>query len=348
MDMKQQRFGIEIELTGITRKAAAEIAAEHFGTAANFDGTYYNTYSALDDQGRKWNFMSDSSISAQKKSGGQVISASDEYKTEMVSPICRWEDIETVQELVRKLRKAGAIANESCGIHVHVDASPFNANTLRNITNIMASKEDLIYKALQVTVARQHRWCKPVDARFLEELNRKKPKTLNEVSRIWYNGGDRSNIHYDDSRYHCLNLHSVFQKGTVEFRLFNSTTHAGKIKAYIQFCLAISAQALNQRCASRQKTLTTNEKYTFRTWLLRLGLIGDEFKTARTHLLEHLDGCIAWRDPAQAEKQKERMRQKKEKELVQARQVSAPEGTTENEQEQAGDQEESPAFVMRM
>jgi hypothetical protein len=266
----------------------------------------------------------------------------------MVSPICRWDDIEKVQELIRKLREAGAIANDSCGIHVHVDASPFDANTLRNITNIMASKEDLIYKALQVTVARQHRWCKPVDARFLEELNRRKPKTLNEVSRIWYNGGDRSSVHYDDSRYHCLNLHSVFQKGTVEFRLFNSTTHAGKIKAYIQFCLAISAQALNQRCASRQKTQTTNEKYTFRTWLLRLGLIGDEFKTARIHLLEHLDGCIAWRDPAQAEKQKERMRQKKEKELEQARQETAPDATTENEQEQAGDQNESPAFVMRM
>ena len=348
MDMKQQRFGIEIEMTGVTRKAAAEIAAEHFGTAANFDGTYYNTYSALDSQGRKWKFMSDSSISAQRKSGGQVVAASDEYKTEMVSPICRWEDIETVQELVRKLRKAGAIANDSCGIHVHVDASPFNANTLRNITNIMASKEDLIYKALQVTVARQHRWCKPVDARFLEELNRKKPKTLNEVSRIWYNGGDRSNIHYDESRYHCLNLHSVFQKGTVEFRLFNSTTHAGKIKAYIQFCLAISAQALNQRCANRQKTRTTNEKYTFRTWLLRLGLIGDEFKTARIHLLEHLDGCIAWRDPAQAEQQKEWMRQKKEKELERSRQQPVTAETAENTQERAGDQEDSPAFVMRM
>lgn len=348
MDMKQQRFGIEIEMTGVTRKTAAEIAAEHFGTAVHFDGTYYNTYSALDSQGRKWKFMSDSSISAQRKSGGQVAAASDEYKTEMVSPICRWEDIETVQELVRKLRKAGAIANDSCGIHVHVDASPFNANALRNITNIMASKEDLIYKALQVTVARQHRWCKPVDARFLEELNRKKPKTLNEVSRIWYNGGDRSNIHYDESRYHCLNLHSVFQKGTVEFRLFNSTTHAGKIKAYIQFCLAVSAQALNQRCASRQKTQTTNEKYTFRTWLLRLGLIGDEFKTARIHLLEHLDGCIAWRDPAQAEQQKERMRQKKEKELERVRQQPAPAEAAGNTQERAGDQEDSPAFVMRM
>lgn len=348
MDMKEQRFGIEIEMTGITRQAAADIAAAYFGTASHYDGTYYNTYSALDNQGRKWNFMSDASITAQKKSGRRTVDATDDYKTEMVSPICRWEDIEKVQELIRKLREAGAIANDSCGIHVHVDASPFNANTLRNITNIMASKEDLIYKALEVTVARQHRWCKPVESRFLEELNQRKPKTLDQVSRIWYNGDSRSHNHYDDSRYHCLNLHSVFQKGTVEFRLFNSTTHAGKIKAYIQLCLAISAQALNQRCASRQKTQTTNEKYTFRTWLLRLGLIGDEFKTARTHLLEHLDGCIAWRDPAQAEKQKERMRQKKEKGLEQAQQQEAAPQETIESAEQAGDQEESPAFVMRM
>lgn len=96
----------------------------------------------------------------------------------MVSQICRWEDIETVQELIRKLRDAGAIANSSCGIHVHVDASPFDANTLRNITNIMAAKEDMIYKAPQVTVARQHRWYEAVDNRFLEELNRRRPKSL--------------------------------------------------------------------------------------------------------------------------------------------------------------------------
>jgi hypothetical protein len=182
----------------------------------------------------------------------------------------------------------------------------------------------------------------------------KKPKTLDEVSRIWYGGEDRSYRHYDNSRYHCLNLHSVFQKGTIEFRLFNSTTHAGKIKAYIQFCLAISAQALNQKCASRQKTHSTNEKYTFRTWLLRLGLIGDEFKTARMHLLEHLDGCIAWKDPAQAEQQKLRLKQKKEKELEQAVAPPQEESTAsnqniqENEQQEQAGEDESPAFVMRM
>lgn len=345
MDLKDQKFGIEIELTGITRKQAAEVAAEHFGTSRYYVGTYYDTYAAKDSQGREWKFMSDGSIEAQRKEGKVKLDASDEYKTEMVSPICKYEDIVTLQELIRKLRGAGAFANPSCGIHVHIDATPFDARTLRNITNIMAAKEDLIYKSLQVSVDRQHQWCKPAEQRFLDDLNNRKPKSMEEVERIWYNGASRRDKHYDKSRYHCLNLHSVFQKGTVEFRLFNGTVHAGKIKAYIQLCLAIGAQALNQNCASRRKTVTENEKYTFRTWLLRLGLIGDEFKTARKHLLENLDGCIAWKDPAQAQAQKERMRQKKEKEMSEAaeRQAATEEHT---EEEEAG--EESPAFHMSM
>lgn len=347
MDMKAQRFGIEIEMTGITRENAAKVAAEYFGTSSRYLGAGYDTYAALDTQGRQWKFMSDASITPQRKNGRRTEMASDSYKTEMVSPICTWEDIEKVQELVRKLKTAGAITNKSCGIHVHIDASPFDANSLRNITNIMAAKEDLIYKALEVSVARQHRWCRPVEQRFLDELNRQKPRSLDQVKRIWYDGGDRSRHHYDDSRYHCLNLHSVFQKGTVEFRLFNGTLHAGKIKAYIQLSLAIGAQALNQRSASRTKTQTTNEKYTFRTWLLRLGLIGDEFKTAREHLLKPLPGCIAWRDPAQAEQQKERMRQKKEKEREQARQEAAVTEALVPEPEEA-EAVEAPAFVMRM
>ncbi|MBS3974562.1 MAG: amidoligase family protein [Actinobacteria bacterium] len=350
MDMKEQRFGIEIEMTGLSRQHAAQVLSEYFGRPANFDGGYYGEYSVLDSQSRRWKVMSDGSIKTEKKEGRQIVSADNTYSVELVSPICRYEDIETIQEIVRKLRQAGMIANKSCGIHIHLDASPHNANTLRNITNIMASKEDLIYKAMQVEVARERQYCKKVEQGFLDEINRKKPKTLNEVSRIWYNGGDGHREHYHNSRYHCLNLHSVFQKGTIEFRLFNSTTHAGKIKAYIQLCLAISAQALNQRCASRQKTRSTNEKYTFRTWLLRLGLIGDEFKTARLHLLEHLDGCIAWKDPAQALQQKERLRQKKEKELAEAAQAAIPrqEETIENEQEQAGAQDECPGLSMSM
>lgn len=350
IDLKQQQFGIEIEMTGITRSKAADVAAAYFGTTAYYGGTFYDTYIALDQQGRQWKFMSDASITPERKEGKNRIGASAAYKTEMVSPICHYEDIERIQELVRKLRDEGAIANKSCGIHVHIDASPFDARTLRNITNIMAAKEDLIYKALQVSVARQDRWCKPVEERFLNELNDKKPKTLAEVSQIWYNGPSRQREHYDDSRYHCLNLHSVFQKGTVEFRLFNGTTHAGKIKAYIQLCLAIGAQALNQTSASRRKTQTTNEKYTFRTWLLRLGLNGEEFKTARTHLLKNLDGCIAWKDPAQALKQKERLRLKREKERQAEAELteSAAEDQEHEEQIYTEAEAETSAFSMTL
>ena len=176
MDLREQRFGIEIEMTGITRSAAAEVVAEYFGTSTRYLGTYYDTYAALDPEGRQWKFMSDSSIEAQKKNGGRKERADPEYKTEMVSPICRYGDIVSIQEIIRKLKEHGALVNQSCGIHVHIDASPFDARTLRNITNIMAAKEDLIYKALDVSVARQHRWCQPVEQRFLDELNRKNRK----------------------------------------------------------------------------------------------------------------------------------------------------------------------------
>ena len=67
MDLREQRFGIEIEMTGITREKAAEVTAEYFGTQTHYLGTYYDTYAAIDPLGRQWKFMSDSSITAQRK-----------------------------------------------------------------------------------------------------------------------------------------------------------------------------------------------------------------------------------------------------------------------------------------
>lgn len=84
-------------------------------------------------------------------------------------------------------------------------------------------------------------------------------------------------------------------------------------------------------------------------WLLRLGMIGDEFKTARGHLLDHLEGCIAWKDPAQAQRQKERLRAKREAERAQA-QAEQPEPAEEAAAEQSIEAEDgiSPAFTMSM
>jgi len=308
--LKDQNFGIEIEMTGITRNAASKVLAGYFRTDATHVGGYYDTYTVRDGEDRQWKIMSDSSISCESRSSN---SASALYSVEMVSPICKYEDIEKIQEIVRKFREAGAKVNSSCGVHVHIDASKHTPQTLRNMVNIIASKEDLLYKTLQIKVDRQN-YCQKTDTRFLDDVNRRRPTTMNELNRVWYNGRDGSGDHYNRSRYRGLNLHSVFNKGTVEFRLFNSTLHAGEVKSYIQLCLAMSHQGLTQKSASRTKTQSSNEKYTFRTWLLRLGLIGKEFETARLHLLKNLEGNIAWRDPAQAEAQRQRQAAKRQAE----------------------------------
>ena len=264
MDLREQKFGIEIEMTGITRGDAADVIAGYFHSNAEYDGGNYKGYHVKDSENRAWKLVSDGSITCQKIIENRKVMANRDYSVELVSPICTYKDIEAVQEIVRKLREKGAFVNSSCGIHLHINAEPFEASKLRNLVNIVAAKEDMIYKALQVTPSRENSYCKKIDKDFLERLNKEKPKTREELRNIWYKGVDGSNSHYHSSRYRCLNLHSVFQKGTIEFRAFNANLHAGKIKAYIQFCMAITAQAYNQKSASPAKTVSSNEKYTFR------------------------------------------------------------------------------------
>lgn len=294
--MKNLNFGVEIEFTGCTRTRAAQILAEHFG-AHRFEniGGAYDTREVWERQGRTWKIVSDSSIRAERKDNGITVQAGDDRRCELVTPILQYADIESLQELVRKLRKEGhAFTNKTCGIHIHVGAERFTATHLKNLASIFYSREDLIYKAIECDNAhRDTGYCKKTDPSFIQRL--KNTNTIQDLKVAWYGDSRDHGHHYDDSRYHGLNLHAFWTKGTVEFRCFNSELHAGKIKAYIQLCLAIAHQALTQTRAAAKKTTVENEKYAFRCWLLRLGMIGDEFETARHHLLAHLKGDSAWK-----------------------------------------------------
>lgn len=295
--MKNTKFGIEIEFTGITRQKAATVVANF--TDGRIERTYdaYDTYKVILPDGRIYKFVSDSSIHPQKKVNGVIVSAEKEYRVELVSPILTYEnDIETLQEIIRKLRKAGAFVTDTCGIHIHLDGSNHTVRSIRNFVNIIASKNDLLYKALQIKQSRIN-YCKALDERLVRKFNARKPRTMAEVADIWYEGYyDNRNAHYHNSRYHFLNLHSFFQgHHTVELRGFNSVLHAGKIRAYIVLALALNHQALTQTKASTKKPQVENEKFAMRTYLNRIGLIGDEFKNCREHLTAHLDGSAAWR-----------------------------------------------------
>ena len=299
--MKEQTIGVEVEMNHITREKAAKIAADFFGTG-RYENTAgrngYCTWSAWDSQGREWKFQKDVSIAG-----------CDAEKCELVTPILKYEDIETLQELIRRLRKAGAISHAGigAGVHIHIGANGHTPQSLRTLANLMASHERLIADALKIDQGRMNRYCRTVNPNFIEQINKKKPTTMAQLADIWYtsNGANYGRTqHYNDSRYHMLNLHATFTKGTVEFRLFQfdkptaekkNGLHAGQLKSYIQLCLALSQMAKDLRTASPKPQQTENPKFAMRTWLMRLGFMGEEFATARDFLTRNLEGDVAFR-----------------------------------------------------
>ena len=295
--MKNRNFGIEIEMTGITKEKAANAIAAAIGGPVLRTG-FGGKYKVVTTDGREWKIVNDGSIRAERKANGQTIYETSDYSVEVVSPILTYaNDIEALQTIVRALRKAGDHTNDSCGIHVHVDGEGHTVATLKNWINLMASKGELLYKALKVELRRTS-YCKLVDCRLVEAVQAKRPKTLKALEDIWYAryGYEGRSEHYHESRYHILNLHSFFHGvGTVEIRGFNSTLHAGEIRSYVALTLAMDEQARTQKAMSSRKPQTDNEKFAMRTWLNRIGLIGDEYKACREHLTKSLDGCAAWR-----------------------------------------------------
>ena len=233
--MKQQTFGVEVEMNSITRKAAAKLAAEFFGTNHYEDTAWrdgYKTWTAWDSQGREWKFSHDCSIAGPEAE-----------RCEMVTPILVYADIEMFQELIRALRKAGAKSSPSrgCGVHIHVglkglDGRDHDARSLRNLVNIMAAHEEQIGRAIRIDEGRTGHYCKVVDPEFLRQVNKSKPSTMEGLAEVWYRSqgcqyGRTS--HYNESRYHMLNLHPGMAytlgsrdhaKPTVEFRLSSSPT----------------------------------------------------------------------------------------------------------------------------
>jgi hypothetical protein len=282
-DIKNQRFGIEIEVAGVSREEAAEAVR----TALELPRRNVRGTTVRERDGRTWTVKSDSSIAYVNR----------KYGAEVVSPILTYDDLDKLQAVIRTLREAGSVPHRSCGIHVHVDARPHDAGSLSRLAKIVWKNEELILDALGVSTGRRGSYAKPMEDDFIDKVVRRKPRTLDDLNRMWYGRFTPNPSHYDDTRYHGLNLHNVWYRKTVEFRYFNASLHAGKVKGYIQFCLALSAKALNGRSAThrRKPRVRGGDKFDFRVFLLGLGLIGDEFKTARHHLLSRLQGSAAWR-----------------------------------------------------
>lgn len=277
MNLTELTYGVEIELEQINIRTAIEAVKLVVASPdARVFPTDHSGLGVKDAQGRVWKCVYDGSL----RNG-----------SETVTPPLRYEDMETLQHVVRALRAAGGKPASNAGIHVHVDGAPQTAKSLSRLARIVAAKESMIRKSVGVPEYGRGRYTESMTARFVRSI-RHNHTTIDSLKRAWYrnNGGASGNMsHYHQSRYHGLNLHAFFQTGgrTVEFRWFNSTTHAGKIRAYVCLCLGMVARSINARSVSIcRHTQVTNEYNTYNAWLRqKVGLAGAEFKNVRKHLM---------------------------------------------------------------
>lgn len=301
--MKEQTFGVEVEMNNITRERASKIAARYFGTGryeytAGRNG--YLAWSAWDQAGREWKFVYDASIAGPR-----------DQQCEMVTPICHYEDIELLQGLVREMRKAGAKSDytRGCGVHIHIGSQGHTPKSLRNLVNLMYNHEATLITSLGIARSRLDDYCQTVEPELVERLNKEKPETMEAFQDVWYEANHAESgrrDHYNHSRYHMLNLHATFTKGTIEFRLFQfqppkdgkqNGLHAGQLRAYVLFCMGISQMAKELRFVPRRKNNTIEEdKHCFEMFFFRNFGTSEEFKVVRNLFTSNLLWPDAWKE----------------------------------------------------
>jgi len=153
-----------------------------------------------------------------------------------------------------------------------------SGRTLRNLVNMIYSKQYLIKKAFELED-------NIVEEDFAIGINEVKIETLEDFKTALEDIGERS----------CPGIEFDFYDKTITFKFLQGEENTEKIKVYKQFVSILSESAKKLKYASAKVKPTDNEKYTFRTWLLRLGMIGDEYKVARKELLKNLSGNGAFR-----------------------------------------------------
>lgn len=104
---------------------------------------------------------------------------------------------------------------------------------LRNVLYFYTKYSDVMQAMVSQSRRVNNMYCVPLSDSFtLEEIE--EIKTTNDVINVWYKGRGIGG-HYDDSRYHNVNLHSYFDRhGTVEIRSHGSTIDPNKILLWVR------------------------------------------------------------------------------------------------------------------
>ena len=112
----------------------------------------------------------------------------------------------------------------------------------------------------------------------------------------------------------------------VTFTGFPTAPDHEHLTAFTQLAMLMNQQAISQKRIQAKEVNDENEKYALRTWLLRLGMNGPDFKETRKILMENLSGHAAFRTDEEA--QKFLVREKAKRNALKAVKQAAQEGSS--------------------
>lgn len=277
--MKGDTFVYSTGISGIPRKETAGVIAAHFRMEAGYKGAPSFEYAVMDKEEKEWRIARDGAV---------------------ITPELTEETIDGALKVFKALAEAGA-GVDGCTASVTLPMAGHNGVTLRNLVNIIVSKQALIFKALNIEGKFAFK------QEFVDRINQVRLKTAEDFLEILASlGGDEASPGI------------AFTKDSISFRWFAGTLEPEHIKTYIQFAQAVNRQALAQKHSTPRATKGENEKYIFRVWLLRLGFIGDEYKAARKLLLGRLDGNSAFKTKEAMREAMAKRRKKTEEDVAES------------------------------
>ncbi|WP_079913056.1 hypothetical protein [Paenibacillus sp. 32352] len=169
-------------------------------------------------------------------------------------------------------------------LEVTVDMDDHTGATLRNLANLIYSRQALIAKALGYSgnIIEE-----PFIAAIHELISYTNEKVKEKIVEV---------------AYLCPGITYDFDNNKLTFKFFTGELDADKVQAYTHFVALLNQTAKTLKYASSISKVTDNEKFTFRLFLIRLGMVGEEYKLARKILLSRLEGNSAFRNGVKPEK----------------------------------------------
>ena len=197
-----RNFGVEIEAYNCTRE---RLARELRAAGINVQVEGYNHT----DHADHWKLVTDSSLH-----GNNTF--------ELVSPILHGEaGIDELEKVCWVLDLCDVKVNDSCGLHIHMDAHDFTMDTWRNLA-ITYKRLEPVIDAFMPGSRRNNRYCQPLSG--ISETAIRGAQTVTELRRAFHN-----------DRYHKVNLEAYARHCTVEFRQHGGSTNFTKMSAWIHF-----------------------------------------------------------------------------------------------------------------